>query len=652
MTFDQLTLFIILTITIAMFVWGNWRHDMVALGALLACVVTGLVPPQEAFDGFGHPAVVTVACVLVLSRGLQSTGAMDVMAQRLIPKNGTTTGVIVALTAVGALMSGFMNNVGAMALLMPVAADVADKHKLPPGKVLMPLSFGTILGGMTTLIGTPPNLIVSGFRDSAGAGSYGMFDFTPVGLAVALVGIAFVSLVGWRLVPSRTQAGAATFDTGTYLTEALVDEKSSADGKTLWEISQMLEEDDAQVVGVVHNDTRVLPATPAQRVRSGDILIMEAEPEALTTAVSKLGLRLAADPEEEKEEKEKKEKQEEKKTEERARTADQRSAEAGAIGIDENEDKGDGDKEKKKDKEKDKEKEKEKEKEHARREDIQLRELVVMPDSPLTGRTSRMLRLPARYEINLLALSRQGRRSVRRLRSTPLRAGDALLMMGSDDSLNTFAAEQGCVPLATRDISIPNKEKAVVALVAMALAVAGAAFGLLPAAISFSACVLAFMALKVMPLRNVYESIDGAVIVLLGALITVAEVMEKTGAADLVALAMLDNVAQGNPVVALVILLVVTMTLSDFMNNAATAAVMCSIAISAAAQLQVNPDSFLMAVAIGASCAFLTPVGHQNNTLILGPGGFRFSDYWQMGLPMEILVILVSVPMLLWVWPL
>ncbi|WP_237057109.1 SLC13 family permease [Microbulbifer sediminum] len=622
MTLEQLTLFIILTITIAMFIWGNWRHDMVALGSLLACVVTGLVQPEDAFDGFGHPAVVTVACVLILSRGLQSTGAMGALAQRLIPRTGSVTAIIAALTAVGALMSGFMNNVGAMALLMPVAADVAERNKLPPGKVLMPLSFGTILGGMTTLIGTPPNLIVSGFRDSAGAGSYGMFDFTPVGLVVALVGVAFVSLVGWRLVPFRTQAGAATFDTGTYLTEALVEEKSAADGKTLWEISQMLEEEDAQVVGVVHNDIRVSPATPAQRIRSGDILIMEAEPEALTSSVAKLGLRLTADPEEHSAT-DKKEKKQEKRGEQTEKKSRGPNGDNG-----------------------------EKDKERSTEDDIQLRELVVMPDSPLTGRTSRMLRLPARYEINLLALSRQGRRSVRRLRSTPLRPGDALLMMGTDYSLNTFAAEQGCVPLATRDISIPNTEKAVVALVAMALAVAGAAFGLLPAAISFAACVLAYMALKVMPLRNVYESVDGAVIVLLGALITVAEAMEQIGAADLVAQVLLDNVAQGNAVITLVILLVVTMTLSDFMNNAATAAVMCSIAVSAAAQLQVNPDSFLMAVAIGSSCAFLTPVGHQNNTLILGPGGFKFSDYWQMGLPMEILVIIVSVPMLLWVWPL
>ncbi|WP_250459391.1 SLC13 family permease [Microbulbifer litoralis] len=674
MTADQLIILIILAVTIVLFIWGPWRHDMVALASLLACVVTGLIPAEDAFKGFGHPAVVTVACVLILSRGLQNTGAMDVLAQRLIPKSANTTLAIFSLTGLGALMSGFMNNVGAMALLMPVATDIADKHRLPPGKVLMPLSFGTILGGMTTLIGTPPNLIVSGFRASAGGSSFGMFDFTPVGLAVAVVGVVFVALLGWRLVPARTQAGAATFDTGTYLTEALVQEKSTAADKTVREIIHMLEDEDAQVVGVVHNDARVSPATPWQRIRAGDILVMEAEPESLSAAISSLGLKLAAEAEEE--ERQKKEKERKEKREQEQEEQEKQKREKGETGEEKQEDSEEelrekpveegtgrrrekrqrgGDKEKNgetRDSEKEKKKEKAKEKEKIAEDDVQLRELVVMPDSGLIGRTARFLRLPMRYEINLLALSRQGRRSVRRLRSTPLRAGDALLMLGTDDNLNTFAYEQGCVPLAQRDITIPNKEKAAVALVAMALAVAGAAFGLLPAAISFAACALAFMVLKVIPLRSMYGAIDGSVIVLLGALIAVAEVMDSTGAADLVAKGMLNNLAGGNPVVALTLLLVITMTLSDFMNNAATAAVMCSIALSAAAQLDVNPDSLLMAVAIGASCAFLTPVGHQNNTLILGPGGFRFGDYWRMGLPMEILVVLVSIPMLLWIWPL
>ena len=698
MSFDQITILLILAVTIVLFIWGPWRHDMVALASLLACVFAGLIEPEDAFNGFGHPAVVTVACVLILSRGLQNTGAMDALANKVVPKKGGITLAIMALTALGAGMSGFMNNVGAMALLMPVATDVADRYELPPGKVLMPLSFGTILGGMTTLIGTPPNLIVSGFRAGAGAGSYGMFDFTPVGLAVAVVGVLFVALLGWRMVPARTQAGAGSFDTGTYITEALVKERSPAIDKSLAELVRMLGDEDAQVVGLVRNNARVFTAMPGLRVRAGDILVIEADPESLAAVLSNLGLVLAATSTTDDEDKKARKAEDKREDAEKApgenggnghngdkavaveaaaeppelnaqpveaelpaelgRTvqrgevsaADVKSAMRGdAAGAPANGSATADGQDKEKDKERDKDK---KEKRERPRDDTVLRELVVMPDSYLVGRSAEHLRLAGRYEINLLALSRQGRRSIKRLHSTPLLAGDALLMMGTEENLNNFAVEQRCVPLAQRDITIPNKEKAYVALVAMGLAVAGAAFGLLPAAISFATCALAFMALKVVPLRNVYEAVDGSVIVLLGALIAVAEVMDSTGAADVLAKSMLDNVAQGSPVIALVLILVVTMTLSDFMNNAATAAVMCAIALSAAAQLEVNPDSFLMAVAIGASCAFLTPVGHQNNTLILGPGGFKFGDYWPMGLPMELLVIAVAVPMLLWVWPL
>ncbi|WP_226701909.1 SLC13 family permease [Microbulbifer elongatus] len=694
MTVDQIIILLILAVTIVLFIWGPWRHDMVALASLLACVFVGLIEPEDAFTGFGHPAVVTVACVLILSRGLQNTGAMDALAQKVVPKKGGITLAIAALTALGAGMSGFMNNVGAMALLMPVATDLADRYQLPPGKVLMPLSFGTILGGMTTLIGTPPNLIVSGFRASAGAGSYGMFDFTPVGLVVALVGVLFVALIGWRLVPARTQAGAGSFDTGRYITEALVKEKSAAIDKSLAELVRMIGDEDAQVIGLVHNNARVSTAMPGLRVRAGDLLVIESEPESLAAVLSSLGLTLAADPtngdedtaDKKSGDKDQKDKDQKDKGPEvnEANKEDEGEPDSGAKAVDKapvavskladpsreivdvdaveippeltrsDNDSSPSESEVEEQKESGGEEEsRDKEEKRARdRADVVLRELVVLPDSYLIGRSAENLRLAGRYEINLLALSRQGRRSVKRLRSTALKSGDALLMMGTEENLRNFANEQRCVPLAQRDITIPNKEKAYVALVSMGLAVAGAAFGLLPAAISFATCVLAFMALKVVPLRSMYEAIDGSVIVLLGALIAVAEVMGSTGAADVVAKSMLDNLAQGNPVFALVLILVVTMTLSDFMNNAATAAVMCAIALSAADQLNVNPDSFLMAVAIGASCAFLTPVGHQNNTLILGPGGFRFGDYWPMGLPMEIIVLSVAVPMLLWVWPL
>jgi di/tricarboxylate transporter len=549
----------------------------------------------------------------VLSAGLQATGAVDALIQRALPKSAGITVSIGALVVVGAILSGFINNVGAMALLMPMAVQVAAKHEIPPGRVLMPLSFGTILGGMTTLIGTPPNLIVAGFRAGTGASGFAMFDFTPVGAAVAGAGLVFAVLVGWRLVPARQAAGAATFDTGTYFTEVRITPEAKAVGKMLGEVERTMEQDDAQVVGIVRNNFRISAPHPASLLREGDILVIEAEPASLADVLSSLGLKLEEEVPVKAEEKD-------------DSTVSERAEEKPA--------------EKKSD-----------EKKEPHGDEIELQELVVMQSSGLIGRSAAAIQLRTRYGLNLLAISRQGRRSIQRLRSTSIQAGDVLLMQGSQQALSGFTSDYACVPLAKRAISLPVKGRAMAMLV-MGIAVGAAAFGLLPAAVAFASGVLVFMVLRIVPPRNVYEAIDWPVIILLGALFPVAGAMASTGAADLLARGLLKTIAQGHPVAALALILIVTMTLSDFMNNAATAAVMCPISISTAAQLGVNADSFLMAVAIGASCAFLTPIGHQNNTLILGPGGFRFGDYWRLGLPMEILVLVVSLPMLLWVWPL
>jgi di/tricarboxylate transporter len=279
-------------------------------------------------------------------------------------------------------------------------------------------------------------------------------------------------------------------------------------------------------------------------------------------------------------------------------------------------------------------------------------ELAILPSSGLLERTPTDIQLRSRFGINLLAVSSQGQRSRARLRTYRFKAGDVLMMRGTPEAIAEFASVASCVPLAERALYIPDKRKAITASLIMGLAVAVVAFGLLPAAVAFTAGVLASMVLRTVPPREVYEAIDWPVIVLLGALIPVAAVMQSTGMADLIARFLLESVAQGHPVFALALILAVTMTLSDLMNNAATAAVMFPIALGTASQLNANPDTFMMAVAVGASCAFLTPIGHQNNTLILGPGGFRFGDYWRLGLPLEILIMAAGIPMLLWVWPL
>ncbi|MEE4295006.1 MAG: SLC13 family permease [Wenzhouxiangella sp.] len=623
MTADQLTILAILLVTVILFIWGRWRHDLVAASALLACVIAGLVPGSEAFEGFGHPAVITVACVLILSRALQVTGAVNLATDRLLPRSGPPWAATAGLVVLAAVLSAFMNNVGALALLMPVAVQLAQRYKLPPGQVLMPLAFGSILGGMTTLIGTPPNLIVSGFRADTGMGSFAMFDFTPVGLAVAVSGVAFVLLAGRWLIPVRERADLEDFNIGDYLTEARVQAGSKSIGLRLAEAERKIEDDGAQIIGLIRHKDRIRNPHGNLKLRAADILLIEATPKALIASLNQLDIQLEAD-------------------RERASVALEDTERAEQLVKDrksEPEKDNDGDPGEDDD-------------QPSEDEDITLMEVVVMPISSAIGRSASSLKLRSQLGINLLAVSRHGRRTTARLRRLQFRPGDVLLMQGPREALLEFASNHACVPLADRALRIPRPRQALIATLVMVSAVTGAAFGLLPAAITFAAGVVALAVSRVIPPRKIYDAIDWPVIVLLGALIPVANAMATSGTADLLAGLMLEHLTFGSTVLALTLILVVTMTLSDFMNNAATAAVMCPIAISTADTLGVNPDAFLMAVAVGASCAFLTPIGHQNNTLILGPGGFRFGDYWRLGLPVEVIVVVVSVPMILMVWPL
>lgn len=623
MTLQQAGLFAILGLTATFFIWGRWRHDLVALGALLACVVSGLVAPANAFAGFSNPAVITVAAVLILSYSLQTTGLIDTVTARVMPSTQRPTFAIAALCALAACLSAFMNNVGALALLMPVAIKTAARLDLPAGRVLLPVSFASILGGMTTLTGTPPNLIVAGFRSQHSDGSFSMFDFTPVGLAVTVAGLTLI-FIGWRLVPPRKRSDAGTFETAAYIIEARVKPDSSIIGQTLRDIEYALETTDAQIVGLLRNERRISAPNPYREVHADDVLVIEADPDSIGDALSRLGLSLDLDKEEEEED--------EKDSEESLALTPAASLDSAA----------------------DAKKSRKDAKRESRLEsgDVVVMELAVRPNAPLLNHSVKRIDLRRRYGVNLLAISREGRETMARLSATLIRSGDVLLVQGTPDGISDFASTYGCIPLAERPLKIPNTRKAALAAIILIFAVSGAAFGIFPAAITFTGGVLAVALLKIIPLRKLYEPIDWPVIVMLGALIPVAGAMSTTGAADLLAQGIIAVAGSANPVMTMVLLLIVTMTLSDFMNNAATAAVMCPIALGAANQMGVNPDTYLMAVAIGASCAFLTPIGHQNNALILGPGGFRFSDYWRLGLPMEIIVVATATPMLLWIWPL
>lgn len=613
---DQWFILGVLAASLGLFVWGRWRYDLVAVGALLSVVIWGLVPPEEAFTGFGHPAVVTVACVLVLGQGLQSSGAVDVLARRLLPSAAGPVASLLALAALAAFLSGFVNNVGALALLMPVAIQMASKHGFAPGKALMPLAFASILGGMTTLIGTPPNLIVSGFRAEATGTGFSMFAFAPAGVPVAALGVLFVALAGWRLVPERKQAAAGNFETGSYLSEMRVKEGGKAAGKRIREIDQLLDESDAQIVGLVQHEVRLSAPNPGRIVREGDILVIEIDPDSITSVLSGLGLALEEDVSSEKSDKEDLDTGPEGGKKPGDSATDEQESDSGARG------------------------------------EIVLQEVVVAPGAMLASRSATDIELRTRYGINLLAISRQGRQSMKRLRSTRFKPGDVLLLQGAEEALAGFAAQFGCLPLAARGISVPRKGAALIASLIMAFAVAVLVAGWLPASVAFAAGALAMVLAGVVPVRSIYTSVDWPVVVLLGAMLPVAGAMDSSGAANVIARLLLDALTGGNAVAALAVFLIATMLLTDLMNNAAATAVMCPIAISTASQLGVNADTFLMAVAIGASSSFLTPIGHQNNTLILGPGGFRFGDYWRLGLLLEAIIVAAGLPLLLWAWPL
>lgn len=593
MTTDQAAILAILAGALGLFIWGRWRHDLVALLALIAAVAAGVVDSAAAFSGFGHPAVITVAAVLVISRGLSNTGAVELLTRQLVPAKGGPTWLVLSLSLIAAVLSAFMNNIGALAILMPVALHAATRNNVSPAVVLMPLSFGSILGGMTTLIGTPPNIVVAGFRARSAEAPFGMFDFTPVGLAVAIGGIAFIALFGWRLLP-RTRRGSKAPDEllniAPYLAEVGIREAGKSVGRSIGELEDEFAEADVQILSLVRGERRILVPSRWRIVEPNDVLVVEAQPEALSKAAAAHGLELVG----------------------------AEKLKPSALQAD----------------------------------DIVLMEVVVQPDSRLVGLTSRAMRLRTRFNINLLGVSRQGLHRHSRLMDFPFAPGDVLLLQGDQTRLGDFVSTFGCAPLVERQLHLAKPRQSLQAIGALVAAVAAIAAGLTSASVALCAAALLLVIIGIVPARRAYDSIDWSVIVLLGALIPLSGGVEVSGAADLVARTLFEGVAGGSPVLSLIIILVVTMTLSDVMNNAATAAIMAPIAIGAASRLGVNADTFLMAVAVGASCAFLTPIGHQNNTLILGPGGYRFTDYWRMGLPLEIIVAAVAVPLLLLVWPL
>ncbi|WP_254019226.1 SLC13 family permease [Mesorhizobium escarrei] len=588
MTMPQILSFAVIFIMMAALVWGRYRYDLVAAAALLLALAVGIVPFDQAFSGFSDDIVVIVGSALLVSAGIARSGIMEVTIKRFAPNLSGVRSQLALLVIVVTILSAFVKNIGALAIMIPIAFQFARRSSISPSIFLMPMAFGSLLGGLMTQVGTSPNIVVSRVREELTGTAFTMFDFTPVGAALAAAGTIFLVFFYW-LLPVREKLGGSVneaINIKNYLTEARIVRDSTVLGKTVADLIK-LSGGDVVVTSILRNRTMRMTPLPDVVLKVNDILLLEGDPEALDRLVSQGKLSVTGN---------------------RA-SGDDTTSELVAI------------------------------------------EAVIGESSPLIGWTAQRLALYHRFNVNLLAVSRHGERLDRRLAEVQLRLGDVVVLQGNAATIPEILRELGCLPLAERAILLGSVRKGIVPVIILALAMLATAFGLLPVSVAFFAAAVGMVLFRVIPVRDVYQSLDGPILVMLAVLIPVSDSLRSTGATGVIAgeLAKLGTILPATG--ALMLILVAAMAVTPFLNNAATVLVMAPIAAEFAGDLGYRPEAFLMAVAIGAGCDFLTPIGHQCNTLVMGPGGYRFSDYPRLGLPLSFLVVIVAVPMLMIVWP-
>ena len=590
MTLQQILAFAVIAGTMALFVWGRLRYDLVAGIALLVAVLIGVVPADKAFSGFSDEIVIIVASALIVSAAVARSGIIEIAIQPIAHRITSAALQVAVLAGSVALLSAFVKNIGALAMMIPIAMQMAKRSKRSPSILLMPMAFGSLLGGTMTLIGTSPNIIVSRLRGELLGEPFGMFDFTPVGLGLTAAGLLFLVL-GYRLLPQDRRGAPAlgeAIDIKDYVTEARVKEDSAIAGQTVSELRKHTDQE-VMVTAVVRDEQTAAPL-PDMVLQPNDIVLLQGEPAALERAVAGSDLELEG----------------ENRT---SRTEEIIKEEIGTV------------------------------------------EAVIGPSSLLIGQAAGRLFLHDRFRVNLLAVSRSGQRFTERLRDIELRAGDVIVLQGVLSHMPAQLRELGCLPLAARHLRLGSVRRGLIPIAVLLVAMVLASTGTLSVGVAFFGAALLTILLGSLPLREAYEAVEWPILIMLGALIPVSEAIRTTGGTDLIASA-LSMAAQSLPGYgAVALMMLAAMMITPFLNNAATVLVMAPIAASFAQKLGLRPDAFLMAVALGAACDFLTPIGHQCNTLVMGPGGYRFSDYPRLGLPLSVLVVLVAVPALLFVWP-
>jgi di/tricarboxylate transporter len=591
LTLPQILSFAVLAGMMVLFLWGRIRYDLVAVLALLVSLAVGIVKPKAAFTGFSDDIVIIVASALVISAAVERSGVVEAAIARLTTGMTRVGSQLFVLVGSVTFLSAMVKNIGALAMMMPAAFQMAKRSKASPSCFLMPMSFGSLLGGLITLVGTSPNIIVSRVRQEMVGEPFRMFDYAPVGLGLAVAGLVFLRF-GYRLLPGGRRAlptmGEA-LDIEDYSTEAAIGPGSPVDGRTVTDFLE-LTKGEVAVTGI-HRFERggILPPLPDAALNSGDVLILRGEPDALERAIAAAGLELEG------------------------QHRDAAAAGAAQVGV---------------------------------------IEAVVGRDSILAGEAAGRMALHDRHGVNLIAVSRRGERISRRLRDVVLCPGDVVVLQGSLDTLPERLRELGCLPLAERTLRLGSARRGLVPIAVLAGAMVLTALGLVPVAVAFFAAAAVIMLLGALPAREAYQRIQWPIIVMLGALIPVSDALRTTGATDLIAHFLSATAASLPPWAAVGLILVAAMAVTPFLNNAATVLIVAPIAATFATGLGYRPEAFLMATAVGAGSDFLTPIGHQCNTLVMGPGGYRFGDYARLGAPLSLIVIIVGVPLILAVWPL
>ena len=575
-----------------LFIWGKFRYDVTAILALLASLALGIVTPKQAFTGFSDDIVIIVGSALVISAAVQRSGVIE-RALRIVSRRvRSIPGQLLVLTGSVGVASALVKNIGALAMLMPAAFQMAKKSDSSPSVFLMPMAAASLLGGLMTLVGTSPNIIVSRVREQMTGEPFGMFDYTPVGATLLAMGLVYL-FFAWRLIPADRRAAPTmgeALDIKGYVTEAEIVAGSPAIGET---VDAFIERHEREI-GITQILRAGMRSAPHHDtvLREGDLLILGGEPDALERVIAGDKLKLEGEDRDQK--------------------------------VDPN----------------------------AQDDEIGVIEAVVNRDSQLIGQTAGRLALQQRFGVNLIAISRGGERLSRRLGETSLRAGDVIVLQGALSALPEKLRELGCLPLAERELRLGKSQRSWLAIAILAVAMGATAAGVIPVAVAFFAAAGLIMASGALPVREAYDHVEWPILIMLGALIPVSDSLRTTGASTVIA-TWLADVAQSLPAWGAVgLILVAAMAVTPFLNNAATVLVMAPIAATFAHDLGYRPEAFLMATAVGAGCDFLTPIGHQCNTLVMGPGGYRFSDYTRLGAPLSLLVVLVGTPLIIAVWPL